>query len=100
MRRIQLLVVLGLVSACARTAPSLQPSAAPAEIEAEPAEPTPAVPDDETLQTAMAEPDDPQTTVIVIEAEDLGGGPDAIVAPPKRPSLPSMMTDIAMAPSR
>ena len=33
-------------------------------------------------------------------AYGIGGGPDAIVAAPKRPDLPSMMTDIAMAPSR
>lgn len=42
---------------------------------------------------------DPDTTVLVMEADDLSGGLDTITAPPKRPSLPSMMTDIAMAPS-
>lgn len=48
----------------------------------------------------MAIAADPSTTVLVMEADDLGGGLDTIVAAPKRPSLPSMMTDIAMAPSR
>lgn len=42
---------------------------------------------------------DLDTTVLVMEADDLSGGLDTMTAPPKRPSLPSMMTDIAMAPS-
>lgn len=46
---------------------------------------------------AMAGPD---ATVVVFEADDLGGGPDAVRATPKRPAMPSMMTGIAVAPSR
>jgi hypothetical protein len=40
------------------------------------------------------------TQVLEIEADDLGGGPEAIVAEPQRPSMPSMMNDIRMGPSR
>ena len=39
------------------------------------------------------------TEVLEIEAEDLGGDIDTIVAEPVRPTLPSMMKDIRMGPS-
>ncbi|MEM9453861.1 MAG: hypothetical protein AAGF11_06755 [Myxococcota bacterium] len=38
-------------------------------------------------------------TVLVMEAEDLGGGSEAIVAAPKRPKLGSMLSGVGMAPS-
>lgn len=39
-------------------------------------------------------------TVLVMEAEDLGGGSEAIVATPKRPKLGSLLSGVGMAPSR
>jgi hypothetical protein len=96
MRSSTLLLAALLVSACTH-APAPTPSTPPiptASAIGDPGEPPPppAVP--------MAIVADPKTSVMVMEADDLGGGLDTIVAPPKRPSLPSMMTDIAMAPSR
>ncbi len=98
-----LFVLLSGPSGCAhvREAPASAPAASAypataekaAEAEGEPAEPQPEV-------SAMVEAAGPDATVVVMEAEDLGGGADMVVAPPKRPTLPSMMTDIAMAPSR
>ena len=38
-------------------------------------------------------------TVLVMEAEDLGGGSEAIVATPKRPKLGSLLSGVGMAPS-
>lgn len=97
MRRSKLLFLAAvLASACAH-APASAPStprapAAPTIDEPEEPPPEPELP----VATAA----DPDTTVLVMEADDLGGGADAIIAPPKRPELPSMMTDVAMAPSR
>ncbi len=42
----------------------------------------------------------PNAEVVVIEPEDLGGDLEMVVAPPKRPSMPSMMSNMAMAPNR
>jgi hypothetical protein len=89
-----LAAVLG--SACAHTpapTPSV-PSAPTAPMMGDPGEPPP--PPELPMVTAA----DPDTMVLVMEPDDLGGGLDIIIAPPKRDPLPSMMTDIAMAPSR
>jgi hypothetical protein len=96
MRSSTLLLAALLVSACTH-APAPTPSTPPTPITSvtgDPGEPPP------PPELPMAIAADPSTTVLVMEADDLGGGLDTIVAPPKRPSLPSMMTDIAMAPSR
>lgn len=80
-------------SACTH-APAPTPSAPPVPIAStigDAGEPPPPEP---SMVTA-----DSDTTVLVMDADDLGGGLDLIIAPPKRPSLPSMMTDIAMTPS-
>ncbi|MCA9651943.1 MAG: hypothetical protein H6712_28445 [Myxococcales bacterium] len=92
-----LVLAAGLASACAH-APAPASSSSPASTPA-PERTEPASPELET-EPPMVTAADPTTTVLVMEADDLGGGPDAIVAAPKRPDLPSMMTDIAMAPSR
>jgi hypothetical protein len=96
MRRSTLLLLAAVLGSACTHAPAPTPSAPPAPTAptiGDPGEPpSPAV-----LPMAIAA--DPDTTVLVIEPDDLGGGPDIIIAPPKRPSLPSMMTDIAMAPS-
>lgn len=98
MRRIHVVLIALLGSACAHAGPST-PTPAPsmlAAVEETPASEAPTPAEEELERTAA----DPNTTVVVMEAEDLGGGPDAIVGTPKRPSLPSMMSDIGMAPSR
>jgi len=97
MRRSKLLILAAVLgSACTHApAPTSSPPSAPtvATID-DPDEPNP------PPELSMATATDPNTTVLVMEPEDLGGGLDIIVAPPKRAPLPSMMTDIAMAPSR
>jgi hypothetical protein len=96
MRRSKLLVLAAVLgSACTHAAPLAPPAppAPPAVASApEPSEPSMETSDPDTTA-------DPQTVVLVMEADDLGGDLDAIVAPPKRAPLPSMMTDVAMAPS-
>lgn len=96
MRRSKLLVLAAVLgSACSHAAP-LDPPAPPALASA----PEPSEPSEPSMETS--DPDttaDLQTMVLVMEADDLGGDLDAIVAPPKRAPLPSMMTDVAMAPS-
>jgi hypothetical protein len=97
MRRSTLLTlaaVLGLACTHAPSPTPSVPSAPTAPMVGHPAEPPP------PPELPMVTVTDPNTTVLVMEADDLGGGQDIIIAPPKRPSLPSMMTDIAMAPSR
>lgn len=97
MRRSTLLLLAVMLASACTHAPAPTPSTTPgpaAAVVDDPGEP-PSPP--EPLVAIAA---DPTTTVLVIEADDLGGDLDAIVAQPKRPSLPSMMTDIAMAPSR
>ncbi len=103
---IAVVVVLGSLGGCAhRAAPSSPPVAsaptASYAVEVEPDEPEPGEPDEapETVESMLAKAG-PNATVVVMEADDFGGGPDAVTAPPKRPSMPSFMTDIAMAPSR
>jgi len=86
------------------------PSAAAPPVASAPAsgEPdAPAAPEPSTLAQGSLDPAEamiaeagPNTTVLVMEADDFGGGTDVITAAPKRPSMPSFMTDIAMAPSR
>ena len=97
MRSSTLLLLAAVLGSACTHAPAPTPSVPPA--------PTAAAPDDPGEPPSPPEPSmaiaaDPNTTVLVMEADDLGGGVDTIVAQPKRPSLPSMMTDIAMAPSR
>lgn len=95
MRRSTLFLLAALLGAACTHAPAPTPSVPPTPTAAtigDPAEPTPP----RELSMVAADPD---TTVLVMEADDLGGGLDTVTAPPKRPSLPSMMTDIAMAPS-
>lgn len=96
MRRSTLLLLAATLGSACTHAPALTPSAplaptAPTLGEADDPPPPPELP------AGIAA--DPNTIVVVIEAEDLGGGLDVIVAAPKRPALPSMMTDVAMAPS-
>lgn len=96
MRRSTLLLLVTMLGEACTHAPAPTPSAPPAPTAptiGDPGEPPP--PPELSMMTA-----EPSTTVLVMEADDLGGGVDTITAPPKRPSLPSMMTDIAMAPSR
>jgi len=95
MRRSTLLLLAAVLGSACTQAPAPAPSVPPtptAATKGDPAEPPP--PPELSIVTA-----DPNTTVLVMEADDLGGGLETITAPPKRPSLPSMMTDIAMAPS-
>lgn len=97
MRRSTLLLLAAVLGAACTHAPAVTPSAPPAPTAptiGDASEPPP------PPEPSMAAVTDPNTTVLVMEANDLGGGQDIIVASPKRPSLPSMMTDIAMAPSR
>lgn len=96
MRRSTLLLLTATLGSACSHAPAPTPSAPPT--------PTAATLDDSgeppsPPELPMVTAADPDTTVLVIEPDDLGGGPDIIIAPPKRPSLPSMMTDITMAPS-
>jgi hypothetical protein len=98
-----LLAAALLTGACANRADSAA-SASP--------EPAPPASDDgvieeDDLDGASDATDEPETVaraettqVLEIEADDLGGGPEAIVAEPQRPSMPSMMNDIRMGPSR
>lgn len=96
MRRSTILLVAALLGSACTHAPAPTPSVPPTPTATtidDPAEPAPP----RELSMVAADPD---TTVLVMEADDLGGGLDTITAQPKRPSLPSMMTDIAMVPSR
>ena len=96
MRRSTLLILAAVLGSACTHAPAPTPSAPPAPTAptlADPVEPPP------PPELSMVTVTDPNTTVLVMEADDLGGGLDTIIASPKRPSLPSMMTDIAMAPS-
>lgn len=96
MRRSTLLLLAAVLGSACTHAPAPTPSAPPASTAPTIDDPgVPPSPPEPSLTTDA----DPNTTVVVIEPDDLGGGPDTIIAPPKRPSLPSMMTDIAMAPS-
>lgn len=91
-----LLALAAMLGSACTHAPDPTPSVPPvptAPTIGDPAEPPPP----RELSMVAADPD---TTVLVMEADDLGRGLDTITATPKRPSLPSMMTDIAMAPSR
>lgn len=95
MRRSTLLLLAAVLGSACTHAPAPTPAVPPTPTVAtldDPAEPPP--PPELSMVIAA-----PNTTVLVMEADDLGGSLDTITAPPKRPSLPSMMTDIAMAPS-
>lgn len=101
---IAVVAVLGSLGGCAhRATPSSPPLAsAPtasyaAEVEPDESDELEDAPD--TVESMLSQAG-PNATVVVMEADDFGGGPDAVTAPPKRPSMPSFMTDIAMAPSR
>lgn len=98
MRRSTLLILAAVLGSACTHAPAPTPSAPPAPTAptlGDPGEPPPPPP-----ELSMVTAADPNTTVLVMEADDLGGGLDTITATPRRPSLPSMMTDIAMTPSR
>jgi hypothetical protein len=97
MRRSTLLLLAAALGSACTHAPAPTPSAPSASTAptiGDPGEPP------SLRELPVVTVTDPNTTVLVIEADDLGGGQDTIIAPPKRPPLPSMMTDIAMAPSR
>ncbi|MCX4241405.1 hypothetical protein [Paraliomyxa miuraensis] len=99
MRRSKLLILAAVLASACGHAPATSPSAPAAPndpVTHEPQEPEEPSPEPELSMATVA---DPETTVLVMEPDDLGGA-GAIVAQPKRPALPSMMTDIAMAPSR
>jgi hypothetical protein len=94
MRRSKLLILTAVLGSACTHAPAPTPATTAPTI-GDHDEPPP--PSELPMVTAD---DDSNTTVLVMEADDLGGGLDTIIAPPKRAPLPSMMTDIAMAPSR
>jgi hypothetical protein len=96
MRRSTLLLLAAVLGSACTHSPARTPSAPSA-----PTAPTIGDPGDRPSppELPMVIATDPDTTVLVMEADDLGGGLDTIIAPPRRPPLPSMMTDIAMAPS-
>ncbi|MCH9686179.1 MAG: hypothetical protein K0V04_32400 [Deltaproteobacteria bacterium] len=62
-------------------------------------------PDDTAVASATTETDPPApaatggTIEVKFGAEELGGGLESITAPPKRPSMPSMLKDVRMSPS-
>lgn len=98
------LAILGVMVGCAHApAPDANPptmsdaSTAPSP-DAETAETAEtADPSDETAEAPIEVPEG--TVMLVMEAEDLGGGPDAVVAAPKRPDLGSLLGSVGMAPS-